>query len=81
MINKNTKFLIVGLGLLGGAYAKVLKKKGYFVSAVDVNKDSIEYALENKIIDEGAVSDYELLIEKADVIISGPFPAISSVVS
>lgn len=74
MINKNTKFLITGLGLLGGAYAKSLKKKGYFVSAVDINKDSIEYALENKIIDEGAVSDYESLIEKADVIISGLYP-------
>ena len=74
MINKNTKFLIVGLGLLGGAYAKALKKNGYFVSAVDINEDSIEYALENKIIDEGAVSDYESLIEKADVIISGLYP-------
>lgn len=74
MANKNMKFLIVGLGLLGGAYAKALKKKGYFVSAVDINKDSIEYALENKIIDEGAVSDYKSLIEKADVIISGLYP-------
>lgn len=74
MINKNTKFLIVGLGLLGGAYAKALKKNGYIVNAVDINKDSIEYALENKIIDEGAVSDYESLIEKADVIISGLYP-------
>ena len=74
MINKNTKFLIAGLGLLGGAYAKALKKKGYFVSAVDINEDSIEYALANKIIDEGVVSDYESLIEKADVIISGMYP-------
>ncbi|MDU1911033.1 prephenate dehydrogenase [Fusobacterium sp.] len=74
MINKNTKFLIVGLGLLGGAYAKALKKNGYIVNAVDINKDSIEYALENKIIDEGAVCDYETLIEKADVIISGLYP-------
>ena len=39
MANKNMKFLIVGLGLLGGAYAKALKKKGYFVSAVDINED------------------------------------------
>ena len=30
--------------------------------------------LENNIIDEGAVSDYNLLIEKADVIISGLYP-------
>ena len=74
MINKNTRFLIVGLGLLGGAYAKALKKKEYFVSAIDINEDSIEYALENNIIDEGAVIDYDSLIEKADIIISGLYP-------
>lgn len=74
MINKDMKFFIVGLGLLGGAYAKALKKNGYTVYAADINKDSIEYALENNIIDEGAVSDYNSLIEKADVIISGLYP-------
>ena len=74
MINKDMKFFIVGLGLLGGAYAKALKKNGYTVYAADINEDSIEYALENNIIDEGAVSDYESLIEKADVIISGMYP-------
>lgn len=70
---RDKDFLIVGLGLLGGAYAKALKKKGYYVMAMDINKDSIEYALENNIIDEGAVSGHEL-IAKADVIISGLYP-------
>ena len=73
MMNREKDFLIVGLGLLGGAYAKALKKKGYYVMAIDINEDSIEYALENNIIDEGAVSGHEL-IEKADVIISGLYP-------
>ena len=49
MINKDMKFFIVGLGLLGGAYAKALKKNGYTVYAADINEDSIEYALENNI--------------------------------
>lgn len=70
---RDKDFLIVGLGLLGGAYAKALKKKGYYVMAMDINKDSIEYALENNIIDEGTVSGHEL-IAKADVIISGLYP-------
>lgn len=73
MMDKEKRFLIVGLGLLGGAYAKALKKKGYYVTALDINKDSIQYALENSIIDEGAVSGHNL-IEKADVIISGLYP-------
>ena len=28
-IDKNTRFLIVGLGLLGGSYAMALKKQGF----------------------------------------------------
>ena len=31
MINKDTRFLIVGLGLLGGSYAMGLKEAGYTV--------------------------------------------------
>lgn len=72
-MDKEKCFLIVGLGLLGGAYAKALKKKGYYITALDINKDSIQYALENSIIDEGAISGHNL-IEKADVIISGLYP-------
>ena len=47
MINNTTKFLIVGLGLLGGSYAKALKQKEYYVSALDINPDSIDFALKN----------------------------------
>ena len=32
-INKDTKFLIVGLGLIGGSYAKALKKQGKLTDA------------------------------------------------
>ena len=31
----DSKVLIVGLGLLGGSYAKSLRKKGIYVSAID----------------------------------------------
>ena len=31
----DSKVLIVGLGLLGGSYAKSLSKKGFHVSAID----------------------------------------------
>lgn len=58
MINKDMKFFIVGLGLLGGAYAKALKKNGYTVYAADINEDSIEYALENNIIESTLTSTF-----------------------
>ena len=34
-----SKILIVGLGLLGGSYAKALSKKGMYVSAIDIRKE------------------------------------------
>ena len=55
-IDKSKKFLIVGLGLLGGCYAMALKKKGFFVSAITKEQANIDYALEKGIIDEGSVS-------------------------
>ena len=39
-------FLIVGLGLLGGCYAKALKKNGYTVNAITKNQADIDYAYE-----------------------------------
>ena len=39
MIDQNTRFLIVGLGLIGGSYAMGLKKKGYHVDAIDIQEE------------------------------------------
>ena len=43
-IDKDTRFLIVGLGLLGGSYAKALKKQGFLVEAVTRSQSTIDYA-------------------------------------
>ncbi|XFA98394.1 prephenate dehydrogenase [Candidatus Izemoplasma sp. B36] len=40
---------IVGLGLIGGTIAKSLKNKHY-ITGYDISKDTIDYALENNII-------------------------------
>lgn len=75
MMNKNLSILIVGLGLIGGSYAKGLKKQGFSVLALDNNPESIEYALKHHIIDEGS-TDSIALIQKADVIISALYPQV-----
>ena len=49
-MNKEIKYLIVGLGLMGGSVAKALSLKGYKVYGYDINIDAINYAYENKII-------------------------------
>ncbi len=74
MIKKDGIFLIVGLGLIGGSYAKGLKKQGYTVYAISRGQQTIDYALENHIIDKGAVREDPVLIGQADYIIFGLYP-------
>lgn len=68
--------LIVGLGLMGGSYAKGLKRIGYRISAIDKNAESIKFALDNDIIDEGATEPNPELINKADTIIFALYPHV-----
>lgn len=73
---KDKKFLIVGLGLLGGSIAMGLKKWNHVVYAIDIDQDTIDYALNHQIIDEGSTCIDPELIQKADVIISGLYPTL-----
>ena len=75
-IDKNTRFLIVGLGLLGGSYAMALKKQGFRVEAVTRSRDSIDYALEQGIIDAGAAFPDPELIGRADVVVLALYPHV-----
>lgn len=73
MLKKDTTFLIVGLGLLGGSYALALKQQGYKVLGIARRQETIDYALANQMIDEGSI-EVEALASKADVIILGLYP-------
>lgn len=74
-INKNTRFLIVGLGLLGGSYARGLTEKGYYVEAITKDKEDIEYALQHEMIKNGSSEIDEEMIRSADIIIFALYPA------
>lgn len=74
-VNKSN-VLIVGLGLMGGSYAKAIKRIGHNVLAIDKDKEAIEYGLEAGIIDEGSDKDDVELIKKADCIIIALYPSI-----
>lgn len=73
-LDKNLNILIVGLGLIGGSYAKGFHKQGYNVSAIDVNENSIKFALDNGLIDGGSTTIDEDLIKNADLIIFAVYP-------
>ena len=70
------KVLIVGLGLMGGSYARALKRLGYTVYAIDSKTEAISYALANNIIDKGADKADPDLIKEADTIIFALYPKI-----
>lgn len=67
------KVLIVGLGLMGGAYAYRLSNKGYTVYGSDINMDSIDYALEKRFIVKGSVYPEEF-IGDSDLIVLAIYP-------
>ena len=74
-ISRNN-ILIVGLGLMGGSYAKGLKRLGYHVEAIDAKQSSIDFAMEHEIIDQGYACPDETAIRKADVIIFALYPEV-----
>ncbi|MBQ4342988.1 MAG: prephenate dehydrogenase [Erysipelotrichaceae bacterium] len=75
MLNKETHFHIVGLGLMGGSIAMGLKKHGFTVTAMDIDPNAIEYALQHHLIDEGSTQENAFL-QNADFIISGLYPSV-----
>ena len=70
------KILIVGLGLIGGSYAKGLTKKGYEVYAYNRNKDAIDYAKNNGIIVDGTNEYTKDFVGQFDRIIFSLYPKI-----
>ena len=72
-INKKN-ILIVGLGLMGGSYAMALKRLGYRVFAIDIDGESIKYAIDNNLIDDGSTKADPNLISNADAVIFALYP-------
>ena len=70
----NSEILIVGLGLMGGSYAKALTRLGYRVAAIDRDPEAIAYALEHGIIQAGAADAMPSLIQGADAVIFALYP-------
>lgn len=72
-MNRNTHFLTVGLGLIGGCYARRLTALGYAVDALDIDPGALDYAKEEGIIARGAEYSDEL-VGDADFVIFGLYP-------
>ena len=76
IVDVSKKILIVGLGLLGGSYAKVLKRFGFHISAITKEQSSIDYARRENLIDEGSTELDERMIGEADMVIFALYPHV-----
>ena len=76
IVDVSKRILIVGLGLLGGSYARVLKRFGFHISAITKEQSSIDYALRENIIDDGSVDLDPDMIGSADLVIFALYPRV-----
>ena len=75
-LDKNTKILIVGLGLIGGSYAMALSKKGYTVNCITKEQKDIDYAIEERMITFGTTELDESLIKSSELIVFALYPTV-----
>lgn len=64
---------IVGVGLIGGSYARSLKPHGHHIIGINRSQATLDIALENNFIDEGYL-DPSLALGKCDVVFICLYP-------
>ncbi len=76
-LHRDTRILIVGLGLLGGSYAMALKKKGFrCIYGFARRQETVDYAFEQGLIDEGSCEIDADLIARAELIVFALYPTV-----
>ena len=75
-LTKDTNILIVGLGVIGGSYARALSRQGYTVRCITKEQKDIDYALSLGMIKEGSTEVKAEFVQKADLIIFALYPHI-----
>ena len=75
-LTPNHNILIVGLGVIGGGYAKALSKQGFSVRCITLNEEDIAYALEKGIIAEGRTSVDPTFVGEADLVVFALYPHV-----
>jgi prephenate dehydrogenase len=73
-LDKSTNILIIGLGVIGGSYAKALTDKGYNVSCITKEDSDLKYAYEHKMIRYGTTEVEEELVKSSELVIFALYP-------
>ena len=74
--SKDTKILIVGLGVIGGSYASALTDAGYDVRCITKEQRDVDYAIEKKMISYGTTELEPELIKESDLVIFALYPTV-----
>lgn len=75
-LTQDTRILIIGLGVMGGSYARALSKKGYRVRCITKDQKDIDYAMNLGIIEEGSTHVTEETVAWADLVVFALYPRI-----
>ena len=75
-LNKDTKILIVGLGVIGGGYASALTAAGYTVNCITKNQVDVDYALARGMVANGTTELDAKMIGEADLVVFALYPTV-----
>ena len=73
-LDSRAHVLIVGLGLIGGSYAKALTKQGFSVRAVTKEQADIAYAVREGFLAGGSTEAEPALFAWADLVVLALYP-------
>ena len=75
-LTKDKNILVVGLGVIGGGYARALTKRGFHVRTITKSREDIDYAIREGMIAEGSTEVREDFVREADLIVFALYPKI-----
>ena len=75
-LTKDTKILIVGLGVIGGSYARALSGKGFSVRCITKDQKDIDYGLANGMIEAGSTEVTQENLAWADLVVFALYPHV-----
>ncbi len=75
MLETTMKIGIIGLGLMGGSYARALTDAGFEVGAVDIREDAIRFALDRGWIRHGTSRPEADYLGQFDLLVFALYPS------
>lgn len=75
-LTPQTNILIVGLGVIGGSYARALTKQGLCVRCITKRQEDIDYALSLGMIQSGTTEVDPVLVGQADLVVFALYPHV-----